>query len=1179
MAAKKFLFARIIVGLTMALSSVGGAIVGLTLTGAVSLVNENKRYACTFQNYDNSILYKCEVEPTHTAIYKGKTPVKPSDDTYDYKFTGWDKNLSLVREDTYFVAQFEAKRRDYKVVFMNYDRTILQSSYVQAGDFPFYGGDTPTRPDDNAVSYVFKGWDKSLYREIYTDTTFVAEYEEEIKQFNVYFYDADETTLLYTDKVAYGQAAKYLGPDISYIEAEEGYHYEFVEWSEPISNVTEDMTTVAIYQKLKNKYQVTFKNYDEKTLAVSEVEHGETAVYDGVVPSKPADDRHAYAFAGWDKSLHNIVEDTVIYATFIETDPDCIVTFKNYDDSVLDTQVAHFGGDVTYGGEEPTRPEDNQYTYEFIGWDRELTHVTENYDVYAVYEEKLKVFTVNFYNAYGKNPDTPLQTVEVLYGDSAENAYTGETPLKSEDENNIYVFKGWNEDLSEITKDLDAYAEFDAIPKQESIVDEIGTESGSGAGGGGAGGTGGGGGSSGTGGSSGSGGGSGGTGGGGGEGQNKPEKPAKAIVLFYSFDGIEVDREEVIYGHNARFDETKRDSLNRPDDANHSGYEFCSWDKSLTNVVNDFRTYAQYELHENGTTQYIVTFRNADGKLLYECVCEENEYPVYNGLYPKNPSSPSDIFAGWSKPLIRATESYTVYAKYSKVNHGSGSGSGHSSGSVSGGGSDNNPNEEKVMEFTSNYGGQIYFRDYCFGDYDPNENTFLDAEPFISNSLTAFSPLHFTNDKLKNNGNDSYDVSMTFVDDRAYLPVPTYTSKYDNSIADLFVTGTEEQLEYDYSFIPIEFSPSIVSELSSNSYSSSDITSLELEYRDFVYDKYLSISNAERSYFNTFANNNHLSITTAQDISNVAEFISNWAVYNENAPEYPSGVDNIIYFMQYSRQGTCSNFASALVMVYRALGLPARFATGYYKTSESGSVNIVTAKECHAWTEVYIDGIGWMMIDATPSKPNQGGGSGGGGGGQVGPTGGDSQYNPFGPLIGDPILTIRVYPDSSTKVYDGEAMGVNYTVSGPYIGAYHTAEIKIVEQSQNVGTYTTRSIPRIKDSLTGKDVTDQYIGKVRMIYESYRITKRSITIETDSATKAYDGTALECHSYNIISGSLVANHRLSFDFISSQLNPGRCSNLIDNIDIIDENENSITLGASVLKNYSIKLTCGYLTVT
>lgn len=69
----------------------------------------------------------------------------------------------------------------------------------------------------------------------------------------------------------------------------------------------------------------------------------------------------------------------------------------------------------------------------------------------------------------------------------------------------------------------------------------------------------------------------------------------------------------------------------------------------------------------------------------------------------------------------------------------------------------------------------------------------------------------------------------------------------------------------------------------------------------------------------------------------------------------------------------CQYFASSAVILLRHCGIPARYVTGYYAhepTSDGGLV--VRQRDGHAWAEAWIDGIGWMTMDATPGDGQPG---------------------------------------------------------------------------------------------------------------------------------------------------------------------------------------------------------------
>lgn len=78
------------------------------------------------------------------------------------------------------------------------------------------------------------------------------------------------------------------------------------------------------------------------------------------------------------------------------------------------------------------------------------------------------------------------------------------------------------------------------------------------------------------------------------------------------------------------------------------------------------------------------------------------------------------------------------------------------------------------------------------------------------------------------------------------------------------------------------------------------------------------------------------------------------------------------YFLFSSRRGICSDFATATTLLARAAGLTARYSEGYYipeSLATEAGVYAVTDANAHAYTSVYIEGYGWLTVDATRYVP------------------------------------------------------------------------------------------------------------------------------------------------------------------------------------------------------------------
>ena len=99
------------------------------------------------------------------------------------------------------------------------------------------------------------------------------------------------------------------------------------------------------------------------------------------------------------------------------------------------------------------------------------------------------------------------------------------------------------------------------------------------------------------------------------------------------------------------------------------------------------------------------------------------------------------------------------------------------------------------------------------------------------------------------------------------------------------------------------------------------------------------------------------------------------AEYSLEPGRTPGGEDFIEYFLFTQRKGYCVYFASASAMMFRSMGIPARYAEGYLVNTSGGEEQIsVRDSSAHAWVEIYQDGLGWFPVEVTPGFAASGGG-------------------------------------------------------------------------------------------------------------------------------------------------------------------------------------------------------------
>ena len=112
---------------------------------------------------------------------------------------------------------------------------------------------------------------------------------------------------------------------------------------------------------------------------------------------------------------------------------------------------------------------------------------------------------------------------------------------------------------------------------------------------------------------------------------------------------------------------------------------------------------------------------------------------------------------------------------------------------------------------------------------------------------------------------------------------------------------------------------------------------------------------------------------TAFDKAELLEdFLRTYAIDTRIQAAPPDG-DSVAYFLFDAKRGYFDYHASAMVVMLRTLGVPARLAAGYAITAEDrepgSSVYAITGASSFAWPEVYFPGLGWVEFNPTPSEP------------------------------------------------------------------------------------------------------------------------------------------------------------------------------------------------------------------
>ena len=206
---------------------------------------QDSKYNCLiiFLNYDGSVISETEYK-FGTKITPPATPSKPSDNTYNYEFAGWDETPNLALGNTIYKATYTPVLREYTVKFVDVEGNTISEAkyhYGETVNVPTYTA-TKESEEPNSYNYVMK-WDKTIAT-VADDATYTAVFEKEYIEYTVRFVRDDgslieEKTYHYNDTITMADPTK---------ESTDTHTYAFTGWDKEFAPVTENTEYVASFE-------------------------------------------------------------------------------------------------------------------------------------------------------------------------------------------------------------------------------------------------------------------------------------------------------------------------------------------------------------------------------------------------------------------------------------------------------------------------------------------------------------------------------------------------------------------------------------------------------------------------------------------------------------------------------------------------------------------------------------------------------------------------------------------------------------------------------------------------------------------------------------------------------------------------------------------------------------------
>ena len=448
------------------------------------------KYYVKFVNDDGTKLDSADYDyGTFVSGIKPQDPTKVDPEGHVvYEFDGWVPEINDETEvvgNVTYTATYKTDNNEYTVTFMN-GNEVLKTVLVKNGDIPEYleSYPVPTRDADAEFTYTWDktdGWEPALAAMDGKSVTYYAKFGATRNTYTITFKD-DNGAALGTPKV-YEYGTTIPETDIPKIERGEGKYDEQYGWFEDwywddeeedwvysmgqIPNyecnwpTMHEVTGDATYT-LQCLYRVTFvqDGWEEN----HQYAYGEMPVPEGE-PYGYSSDKYEYSFKGWKPAIEAVGQHSATY-------------FPEYDSTLITYYVKFVVGSTTIDStdypagtlakdvkvpENVTKEPTSQYSYRFVGWNKDIADVTKNAMYTAVFEEVERGYVVTFIVNGVKTSaeyayDTKAEDLKVPATDRAATAqYT-------------YTFKSWDKALANVTESATYTAVYDSTVNTYTIT-------------------------------------------------------------------------------------------------------------------------------------------------------------------------------------------------------------------------------------------------------------------------------------------------------------------------------------------------------------------------------------------------------------------------------------------------------------------------------------------------------------------------------------------------------------------------------------------------------------------------------------------------------------------------------------------------------------------------------------
>jgi len=237
--------------------------------------------------------------------------------------------------------------------------------------------------------------------------------------------------------------------------------------------------------------------------------------------------------------------------------------------------------------------------------------------------------------------------------------------------------------------------------------------------------------------------------------------------------------------------------------------------------------------------------------------------------------------------------------------------------------------------------------------------------PLIPGLLSGYRPLHLDVQLVNRNSNSLYWSGILYSADSPltvqwrFKPTSDLFADQTSLLqADMFNATTNTNRYHVDAYLPIA--------------TLAELRTASTEYPQEIQNNYLKLPGGVPERVLNLAVKITADKTNAFDKAAAIEgYLHSNYEYDLKIPAPPTDHDVADYFLFELKHGYCDYYATAMVVLARASGLPARFVSGF-ATGDYDAPNaryIIRVKDAHSWAEIYFPKIGWVEFEPTASMP------------------------------------------------------------------------------------------------------------------------------------------------------------------------------------------------------------------